>query len=71
MKLSNFITKCHGLLLQGASGITKCDIVIKKCIRYYKVSQTLLQRASGITKCGNYHKVGRYTGGCLFVEVLF
>ena len=25
------------LLLQSASGITKCDTVITKCVRYYEV----------------------------------
>ena len=34
------------LLLQSASGITKCD-------------RLLLQNASGITKCDSYHKVRR------------
>ena len=32
------------------------QVVIAKCVRYYKVWQTLLQRASGITKCDSYYK---------------
>ena len=40
---SNFITKCDRLLLQSASGITKCDKV------YYKVRQ-VLQSVTVITK---------------------
>ena len=55
-----FITKCDGLLLQSATafyykvrqvllqtatGITKCDNFITKCDRYYKVRR-LLQSAT-------------------------
>ena len=58
-----FITKCDGLLLQSATafllqsaqvllqiatGITKCDNFITKCDRYYKVRR-LLQSATGHT----------------------
>ena len=38
------ITKCDRLLLQSASGITKCD-------------RLLLQSTSGITNCDSYYKV--------------
>ena len=40
-----FNTKCDGLLLQSATGITKCDNFITKCDRYYKVRR-LLQSAT-------------------------
>ena len=33
------------------------QVVITKCVRYYKVWQTLLQSASGIIKCDSYYKV--------------
>lgn len=32
-------------------------LLLKKCIRLYKISQILLQKASGITKWGSYYKV--------------
>ena len=43
VRQNNFITKCDRLLLQNASGITKCDRI------YYKVRQ-VLQSATVITK---------------------
>ena len=43
VRQSNFITNCDRLLLQNASGITKCDRI------YYKVRQ-VLQSATVITK---------------------
>ena len=43
VRQSNFITKCDRLLLQNASGITKCNRI------YYKVRQ-VLQSATVITK---------------------
>ena len=67
-------TKCVRGLLHSASGIRKCDRkFITKCVRYYKLLQTviikcvrvtkcdrlLLQSASGITKCDSYYKVRR------------
>ena len=45
VRQSNFITKCYRLLLQSASGITKCDRL------YYKVRQ-VLQSVTVITKWG-------------------
>ena len=48
---SNFITKCDRLLLQSASGITKCDKV------YYKVRQVLQSVIKFITKYDRYYKV--------------
>ena len=53
-----FITKCDRGLFQSALGITKCvryykvwQTVITKCVRYYKCDRLLLQSAIGITKC--------------------
>ena len=43
VRQSNFITKCDRLLIQSASGITKCGRL------YYKVHQ-VLQSATVITK---------------------
>ena len=43
---NNFIIKCDKLLSRSVSDITKC-------VRYYKVLQTLLQSVSGITKCNS------------------
>ena len=64
VRQSNFITKYGRLILQSVSGITKCDrLFITKCVRYYKVWQTLLQSASGITQCDSYYKV-RHKRGC-------
>ena len=45
------ITKSGRSLLQSASDITDCGRLIKKCVKYYKVRQTV------ITKCVRYYKV--------------
>ena len=54
---SNFITKCGRLLLQSASGITKCE--------------ALLQSASGITKCPRYYKVRGNTCKIFVIKYFF
>ena len=49
-----FYYKVQQVLLQSATGITKCDNFITKCDRYYKV------RATIITKCDRYYKVWQF-----------
>ena len=48
---SDFIRKCDRLLLQSASGTTKCDKL------YYKVRQVLQSLTDFITECVRYYKV--------------
>ena len=47
-----FYYKVPQVLLQSATGITKCD--------------NLLQSATGITKCDDYYKVRQYTRAFFF-----
>ena len=51
-----FYYKVRQVLLQSATGITKCD--------------NLLQSATGITKCDDYYKVRQYTLA-FFISVHF
>ena len=51
MRQKTVITVCDRSLLQSASGITKWQKFITKCVRYYKVSEAL----QSVTDC--YYKM--------------
>ena len=54
-KPSNMCDHRQHVLLQSATGITKCDDYHKvRQLFHYKVRQVLLQNATGISKCDNF-----------------
>ena len=57
-----FIIKFDRGLLQGASGITKCNRLLLQTASGITCDRLLLQSLSGITKCGSCYKVRCKTG---------
>ena len=52
---SFFYYKVQQVLLQSATGITKCDNFITKCDDYYKVQQYSVARQAQLYYNNNYH----------------